>query len=443
MQIYYKIITKSIDIFFDLIYSLLEFNKTDWEEFTLAIGDVIVGIDIGASKVSLVVGEVNNFNQIEIICNTSKKSKGIQKGKIVDENELADSISNALKEAEKEMSMKINSAYITIPGKYVTIVQNSVTKEAKDKYSGISSRDVSNALMQAKDIDIPEGKQLIDILTSDFVLDNGKVCDDPVGAFSSSFTLNAQILLADKEYIRTISSIFKKVDIDIDGMVPTTLAEKNTVLDEIDQKDYIMLLDIGAENTDIGIFDGKRFIYTDSIAIGGVNITNDISYVLNISHDEAEKLKKQYGLALKSYIDNDNEVVLNTVKDGTGNKIVKSSNIVEIIEARVEQIFDLVNQKIISQGLKPKINTVVLTGQGIANINKSDIVGRITLNIPVKIASNKTMNSLKPELVTAYSLVNFIASKPFAKTVASSIDSSEKSSILRKIIDKVREFFYS
>ena len=408
----------------------------------MAIGDIIVGIDIGASKISLVVGEVNNFNQIEVICNTSSKCNGILKDKIIDESKIAESISKAVENAEKEMEMKINSAYITIPGKYITIVQNSVTKEAKDKYSGISSRDVSNALMQAKDIDIPEGKQLIDILTSDFVLDNGKVCDDPVGAFSSSFTLNAQILLADKEYIRQMSNIFKKVDIDIDGMVPITLAEKNTILDETEQKDYVMLLDIGAENTDIGVFDAEKFVYTNSIPVGGYNITKDIELVLNISHEEAEKLKRQYGLALKSYIDNDNEVVLNTAKDG--NKIIKSSNIVEIIEARVEQIFELVNRDIANQGIKQNINTVVLTGQGITNISKSDIVGKITLNIPVKMAANmKGANLVKPNYLTAYALVNFIASRPFAKSVSSSIDTDSNESIIKKILDKVREFFYS
>ena len=408
----------------------------------MAIGDIIVGIDIGASKVSLVVGEVNNFNQIEVICNTSSKCNGILKDKIIDESKIAESISKTVENAEKEMEMKINSAYITIPGKYITIVQNSVTKEAKDKYSGISSRDVSNALMQAKDIDIPEGKQLIDIVTNNFVLDNGKVVDDPVGSFSSSFILNAQILLADKEYIRQMSNIFKKVDIDIDGMVPITLAEKNTILDETEQKDYVMLLDIGAENTDIGVFDAEKFVYTNSIPVGGYNITKDIELVLNISHEEAEKLKRQYGLALKSYIDNDNEVVLNTAKDG--NKIIKSSNIVEIIEARVEQIFELVNRDIANQGIKQNINTVVLTGQGITNISKSDIVGKITLNIPVKMAANmKGANLVKPNYLTAYALVNFIASRPFAKSVSSSIDTDSNESIIKKILDKVREFFYS
>lgn len=407
----------------------------------MAIGDIIVGIDIGASKVSLVVGEVNNFNQIEVICNTSKKSNGIQKGKIVDENSLADSISSVVQDAEKEMNMKINSAYITIPGKYVTIVQNSVTKEAKDKYSGISSRDVSSALMQAKDIDVPEGKQIIDIVTNDFTLEDGKVIEDPVGAFSSTFILNAQIILADKDYIRIISNIFKKVDIDIDGMVPITLAEKNLVLDELDQKDYIMLLDIGAENTDIGVFDGDRFVYTNAIPIGGDNITNDIELVLSISHEEAEKLKRQYGLALKSYMDNDTEVVLNTVKDG--NRIVKSSNIVEIIEARIEQIFELVNRDISNEGIKQNINNVILTGQGITSISKSDIVGKITLNIPVKMATGKIAGLIKPTYSTAYALVRYIASRPFAKTVSSSLDINSNEGFFKNLLEKIKKFFYS
>lgn len=407
----------------------------------MAIGDIIVGIDIGASKISLVVGEVNNFNQIEVICNASKKSNGIKKNKIVDENALADVISSVIKDAEKEMNMKINSAYITIPGKYVTIVQNSVTKEAKDKYSGISSRDVSNALMQAKDISIPEGKQLIDIITNTFILDNGKAIEDPVGAFSKSFTLNAQILLADKEYIRIMSNIFKRVDIDIDGMIPATLAERKTVLDETDQKDYVMLLDIGAENTDIGIFEGEMFKYTNSIPIGGQNITNDIKLILNISNEEAEKLKKQYSLALKSYIDHDSEVVLNTVKEG--NKVVRSSNIVEIIEARVEQIFELVNKDIAPLGVKQNINTVILTGQGITNISKSDVVGKITLNIPVKTATGKTANLVKPSYETAYSLVNYMSSRPFTKSVASSVDANSDESFVKKVLEKVKDFFYS
>ena len=410
----------------------------------MAIGDIIVGIDIGTSKVSLVIGEVDNFNQIEVICTTSHRCSGIQKGKIVDENEIANAIRKLIKDAETEENLKINSAYATIPGKYVTIVQNSITKEVKDKYAGISAKDVTTSILQVKDIDIPEGKQIIDIVENQFVLENGRIVQDPVGSLSGIFTLKAQVILADKEYMRQIASIFKKSDLDIDGLVPITLAQRSLALDNNELNDNVMLLDIGAGNTDIGVFEGSNFVYTNTIPLGGDNITKDIALVLNISEEEADKLKRQYGLALKSFIDNDNEILLTTCKDDDdGKKIIKSSELIEIMEARIEEIFSLVNKDITMQGIKPRINNVILTGQGITNINKSDVAGKIILNIPVKIATGRMISNVRPEYRTAYALVRYIASRPFAKTVSSSIDTESDEGVFKNLIERVKEFFYS
>ncbi len=409
----------------------------------MAIGDIIVGIDIGTSKVCTVVGEVNNFGQIEIISNTSYKCSGLKKGKIINEEEITLCISKTIKDAEEETNLKINSAYVTIPGKYVTIVQNSITKDVKDKYSGISVRDVQNAIIQVKDIEIPEGKTLIDIVPDKITLENGTIVKDPVGSLSSNFTISAQIILAEKDYVRQLNTIFKKAGLEIDGIVPITLAERNLVLDTNELHDNIMLLDIGAGNTDIGVFEGSTFIYTNSIPLGGDNITNDIALVLNISEEEADKLKKQYGLALKSFIDNDNDIILNTSKDENKNRIIKSSELIEIIEARIEEIFSIINKTITNQGLKQKINNVILTGQGIVNINKSDVAGKISLNIPVKISTGRAVSTVKPEYRTSYALVRYIAARPFAKTVSSSIDTQNKESFLKTIADKIKEFFYS
>lgn len=235
----------------------------------MAIGDIIVGLDIGTSKVSAIVGEVNNFNQIEIISSTKCKCKGIQKGKIVDEDEISLSIAKTIQDAEEEANLKIHSAYITVPGKYITIVQNSIIKEVKDKYAGISVKDVGASIMQIKDIEIPEGKTIIDIVTESFILDNGEEVNDPVGCLSSSFTIQAQIILADKEYMKKMAQILKKAGIELDGMVPITLAERNLILDRNELNDNVMLLDIGAGNIDIGVFEGNKFIYTNTIALRG------------------------------------------------------------------------------------------------------------------------------------------------------------------------------
>lgn len=409
----------------------------------MAIGDIIVGIDIGTSKVNAVVGEVNNFNQVEIIATSECKCFGMKKSKITDEEEVVTAISKTIAEVEEFANIKIHSAYVTIPGKYITIVQNSIVKEAKDKYAGISTKDVTSAIMQVKDIDIPEDKVLIDIVANEFSLDNGRVIDDPVGSLSSTFTVKGQVVLAKKSYIKQLTSIFKRANIEIDGIVSNVLAERQLILDKNELKDNVMILDIGAGNTDIGVFEGEKFIYNNTIPLGGDNITSDIAYVFNISEEEADRLKKQYGLALKSFIDNDTDIILNTYKGEERTKTIKSSELIEVIEARVEEIFSLVNKSISNEGIKSNINNVVLTGQGIININKSDVAGKITLNIPVKISTGRLISTIKPNFRSSYALVKYIASRPYAKTVSSSIDTISEDSFFKTIMERIKEFFYS
>lgn len=192
-----------------------------------------------------------------------------------------------------------------------------------------------------------------------------------------------------------------------------------------------------------GVFEGSSFIYTNTIVLGGNNITNDIALVLNISHEEAERLKRQYGLALKSFIDNDNTIVLNTYKGEDRNKTIKSSELIEIIEARIEEIFSLVNKDLINQGVKSRINNVILTGQGITNINKSDVAGKIILNIPVKIATGRAISTIHSDYRTAYAVVRYVAAKPFARTVSSSIDTKSEHNFFGNILEKIKDFFYS
>ena len=409
----------------------------------MAIGDIIVGIDIGTTKVCTILGEVNNFGQVEIICSTSYKCNGLKKGKIVSEDDISLSISKTIKEAEEETGLRINSAYVTIPGKYVTIVENSVTKDVKDKFSGITQKDLQNATMQIKDIEIPDNQIIADMVINQVVLDNGKIVKDPVGSLCTSFIVNAQVILADKEYVRKLSGIFRKAGLEIDGIVPTTLAERNLVLDKNELNDNIMLLDIGAENTDIGVFESEKFVYTNTIPLGGNNITHDIALVLAISEEEADKLKRQYGLALRSFIDNDNEIMLNTCKDGNRSKVIKSSELIEIMEARIEEIFSLVNKTITNQGIKSRINNVILTGQGITNISKSDVAGKIVMNIPVKISTGRAVSTVKPEYRTSYALVRYIAARPLAKSVSSKIDTNSKENLLKITLARIKEFFYS
>lgn len=409
----------------------------------MAIGDVIVGIDIGTSKVSSVIAEINNFNQLEIIAIAECKCFGMKKTKITDEDEIASAIGKTISEVEAQGNIKINSAYVTIPGKYVQIVQNSIVKEARDKFAGITSKDINSAMLQLRDIDLPDDKVVIDLIKNQFILDNGRTVEDPVGALSSTVTVTGQVILADKDYVRQLTSIFKKANIEIDGIIPNVLAERSLILDVNEMNDNVMILDIGAGNTDIGVFNGTNFVYANTIPLGGDNITNDIAQVFYISEEEADRLKKQYALALKSFIDNDTDIMLTTYKGDERNKVIKSSELIEVIEARVEEIFSLVNKQITSLGIKSNINNVILTGQGITCISKSDVAGKIVLNIPVKIATGRMISTVKPAYRSSYALVRYVSSRPYAKNVASKIDVKSNENFFKTILERIKEFFYT
>lgn len=410
----------------------------------MAIGDVIVGIDIGTSKVSTVVGKVNNFKQIEIICNTSCKCNGIKKAQLVDEKSVAIAIEKTIHEAEEIAGFSINSAYFTIPGKYVAIVQNSVEKEIKDRLESISQKDVFDSIKMVREIEMPDEFVLVDIVPDKFVLEDGKIVEDPIGNYGSKFTLVAQLVLANKEYVKKIQGICKELGIETDGFVPITLAERNLVLDTNEFSDNVMILDIGGGNTEFGVFFGNSFIYTNTLPIGGDNITTDIEYVLQISHEEAEKLKRQIRLAMKSFINNDHEIVLNTYSGNEPeNKTIKSSDLVDIIEARIEEIYSLVNREITYQGIKSPINTIILTGDGIATIDKADQAGKIIFNTQVKVSTARLMTTVKSEYRTSYALVRYVSQRPFTKRVSSTIDTKTKESIVRVFFGKIRDFFYS
>ena len=297
-------------------------------------------------------------------------------------------------------------------------------------------------MLQLRDIDLPDDKVVIDLIKNQFILDNGRTVEDPVGALSSTVTVTGQVILADKDYVRQLTSIFKKANIEIDGIIPNVLAERSLILDVNEMNDNVMILDIGAGNTDIGVFNGSNFVYANTIPLGGDNITNDIAQVFYISEEEADRLKKQYALALKSFIDNDTDIMLTTYKGDERNKVIKSSELIEVIEARVEEIFSLVNKQITSLGIKSNINNVILTGQGITCISKSDVAGKIVLNIPVKIATGRMISTVKPAYRSSYALVRYVSSRPYAKNVASKIDVKSNENFFKTILERIKEFFY-
>lgn len=411
----------------------------------MAIGDIIVGIDVSYSKVSLTIGKVDNFEQIQIIATSYKPCRPYDENGDFNEEELVPALIDVLTEAENKSDLKIESAYVTIPGEISNVVHTQIEKVTKDKNVGITIEDVVGAIIEAGTITVSPAETIIDIIPDKFLLDNGLMYSNPIGKKSNNLKLLAEVVTANTEYIRKMQRVFKKAELEIDGFAPVVLVDRTFYLEPSELKKNILLINTREKTTEIGVFFENSFIYTNTINAGGYSITNDIAYILDVSLEEAEKLKHDYGLALKSYIENDNNILLSTSRSNMLNptRTVKKSDVVEIIEARTSDTFIKINKDIKDTGLKGYIDKVVLSGDEITNIDKSDVVCRVEMNLESKFASNKLIGTIEPKFHDSYALIKYFASKPYAKTVSSSIGEKTKESLIKIILEKVKDFFYS
>lgn len=405
----------------------------------MAIGDIIVGIDIGTSKVCCCLGQINKFNQVEILNSSSVACDGFKKGKIVSADAVARAIRFAISDIENMQDFIIKSAYVNIVGKYVSIFKTKYSIKLDDKYEGVTQKNIDTIIKSVGEIEIPEGQQIIDIVPSKFITDT-KVTDDPIGIFTDILEAELDVIIADKQVVKTIGLAMQKAGLMIDGIVINGFSLKDIVLTDEEKEKGVLLLDIGAGNIDISVFRGNGIIYTDSIPIGGDTITNDISVGLDISYQEADKLKKQYGLASTAYIDNDYSITLTTYNGEDRMKSVKCSELVEIIEARVEEIFSLVKSSIDANSLQGVIQSCVISGQGINSINKSEKIAEKILRTGVRFGSSKTANLIKPECVAAYGIVKYISNIKHSRNIGSKVQEDEEPTFIENALQKVRGF---
>lgn len=405
----------------------------------MAIGDIIVGIDIGTSKVCCCLGQINKFNQVEILNSSSVACDGFKKGKIVSADAVARAIRFAITDIETMQDFIIKSAYVNIVGKYVSIFKTKYSIKLDDKYEGVTQKNIDTIIRSVGEIEIPEGQQIIDIVPSKFITDT-KVTDDPIGIFTDILEAELDVIIADKQIVKTIGLAMQKAGLMIDGIVINGFALKDIVLTDEEKERGVLLLDIGAGNIDMSVFRGNGIVFTDSIPIGGDTITNDISVGLDISYQEADKLKKQYGLASTAYIDNDYSITLTTYNGDDRMKSVKCSELVEIIEARVEEIFSLVKASIDANSLQGIIQSCVISGQGINSINKSEKIAEKILRTSVRFGSSKTANLIKPECVAAYGIVKYISNIKHSRNIGSKVQEDEEPTFFENAFQKVKGF---
>ena len=195
----------------------------------MAIGDIIVGIDIGTSKVCCCLGQINKFNQVEILNSSSVTCEGVKKGKIVSTDAVARAIRFAVSDIEATQDFIIKSAYVNIIGKYVSIFKTKYGVKLEDKYAGVSQKNIDSLIRNVGEIEIPDGQQIIDIVPTRFITDS-RITDDPIGIFTDSLEAEFDVIIADKMAVKNIGMAMQKAGLLIDGIVINGYAMKEIVL---------------------------------------------------------------------------------------------------------------------------------------------------------------------------------------------------------------------
>ena len=409
----------------------------------MAIGDIIVGLDIGVSKVSCVIGQVNKFSEIEVIGYGLSSNSGIKRGQILDYERVGQSIRDAVNSAEQISELSVNSAYVNIKGMNVRIEKVVMESGVEKPDDGMTVNDIYNLYTKIQiSTRLERDEQIIDILPSAYVV-NGRIYkEEPIGAFCKTFQMEVEVVIARGDYIVGVQKALKYAGLKIDGLILETLATSNIILMPEEKQNGVLMLDIGGGHTDISVYKKDKLEFYTTLPVGGDHITNDISLTFDISTDEAEKLKRQYNLALVSMITNNHEIKLTSKSSSNNtNDIVKCSEIVQVIEARIKEIYQIIRRMLQEKGMTTAINTVVLTGQGISNIVGAEELAAKTLKINnVRVCSPKLINVIKPQHTTVYGMVRYIAGLGLSKHVNSDVQIVTEPSFKDKIFEGIENF---
>ena len=322
--------------------------------------DLLVGLDIGTSKVVAVVAELRPDGAYEVIGMGQTESKGLKKGVVVNIEATVQSIQKALEEAELMADCKIGEVFTGIAGSHIRSFNSSGMVAIKDKE--VTATDVARVIETAKAVNIPTDQQILHILTQEFIIDGQEDVREPIGMSGIRLEVKVHIVTGAVSAAQNIVKCVRRCGLEVHDLILQPLASSLAVLTEDEKELGVVLVDIGSGTTDIAIFSEGAIRHTAVIPIAGDQITNDIAMALRTPTPDAEDIKIQYGIAKQVLADPDEMIDVPGVGD-RGPRTLSRQALAAVIEPRVEELFSLVHQVVRESGYEELLSSgVVLTG---------------------------------------------------------------------------------
>ena len=393
--------------------------------------DIIVGLDIGTTKVSIIIGRKNQYDKIEILATGKAVSSGVSRGIVSNIDKTVSSIKLALEEAEKKINIKIKDVFVGIAGQHIKSLQHRGEIVRDNVNIEIAQGDIDKLKENMfKLITIP-GEEVIHVIPQEYTVDGEDGIQDPKGMAGVKLEANFHVITAQVGAVRNIMRCVEKAGLNPKELILEPFASAVATLDEDELREGVALVDIGGGTTDVAIFLDKIIRHTAVIPFGGNIVTKDIKTGLAILDKQAELLKIKFGAAMYTD-DQDNVMVSIPGLRGREPKEIAVKNLSEIIGARMKEIIDLVYHEIKVSGYENKLMTgIVLTGGGSQIKNLQQLVSFITAKETRIGYPNEHLASESKDLVTSpmFSTGVGLVLKGFEKSIKKSTNKNEKTSV--------------
>jgi cell division protein FtsA len=403
--------------------------------------NLIVGLDIGTTKICAIVAEATEAG-VDIVGIGTHPSKGLRKGVVVDIEATVDSIKHAVEEAELMADCEITSVYAGIAGGHIDGFNSHGIVAVKNQE--VTDSDVRRVIDAAKAVAIPMDREVIHVIPQEFIIDEQDGIREPIGMSGVRLEAKIHIVTAAVTSAQNIVKCANRAGLNVMDIVLEPLASAEAVLAHDERELGVCLIDIGGGTTDIAVFVDGSIKHTSVIGVGGYHLSNDIAVGLRTPFDEAERIKKRFGVASARFLGSDDIITVPSV-GGRRPREVSRKILCEIIEPRMEEILGLAQQEIVKSGLDARIPSgVVLTGgcaalSGITELAEEIFESPVRLGMPANIGGLQDVVR-DPMYATGVGLILFGYSQ--AKGKSPSRFRIRDEGIFRRVKQRMRDWFY-
>ncbi len=343
---------------------------------------LLIGLDIGTSKVVAIVGELSTENTLEVIGIGSHPSRGLKRGVVVNIESTVQSIQRAIEEAELMSGCEINTVYAGIAGSHVRSLNSHGIVAIRDKE--VSSGDIDRVIDAARAVAIPADQKVLHVLPQEFLIDSQEGIREPIGMSGVRLEAKVHLVTGAVSAAQNIVKCVQRCGLDVEDVVLEQLASSFSVLTEDEKELGICLVDMGGGTTDLAVFRGGAIQHTAVIPIAGDQVTNDIAISLRTPTQHAEEIKIKYACALSQLANLDETIEVPSVGDRPPRRLARQT-LAEVVEARYEELFSLVRDELRRSGFEELIAAgLVLTG-GSAKMEGAVELAEEIFHVPVRL----------------------------------------------------------